>query len=478
MYVIQYSMTEAFDLKRELSKIRDPEALRVVERIVEHFTARILALEEKVAELSKNSSTSSKPPSSDITKPISEQRQPGKRQRGGQKGRHGKMRTRFREEEIDRKETLMFSHCPDCGEFLSETKADTVIHQVVELPIKPIEIIEYHQVGKECPCCQVYQYPKLPEGVIEGQLFGVRLQALVGYMKGALGASYTELELFCRDVLGVEVSRGMLCNVVGRASEALEVPYEELKDSIPLQKQLNIDETGWKDSGKGHWVWVFCNQIVAFFTISTSRGSQVLRDVLGENFGGAITTDFFSAYISYASKKQQFCLAHLIRDIKFLVTLTDIKTQIFAKKLLKYFRSLFKLWHKRKEYPDEVFQIKVKRIKTSISNHIARSPFPKGSKARVLQRRILKRWNGLFMFTENQELYQPTNNHAERTLRHIIRIRKQTQGSVSLVGQRWNERIATTLETCKKQNRSSWDFLIQSILAYNYSRKYPTLLHG
>jgi hypothetical protein len=357
---------------------------------------------------------------------------------------------------------------------LSEEKTDTLVHQVVELPKKPVEKVEYHQIGKMCPCCGVYHYPKLPEGVIEGQLFGVRLQALIGYMKGALGASYTELENFCREVLGIKVSRGMLCNVINRDSEALEIPYEELKDSIPRQKRLNIDETGWRDSGKGHWVWVFCNQLIAFFTISASRGSQVLREVLGENFSGAITSDFFSAYISYASERQQFCLAHLIRDIKFLTTLPDQDTRIFGEKLLSYFRRLFKLWHKRKEYSEEIFQRKVTRIKKSISNHIARSSFPKG-KARTLQRRILKRWNGLFLFTEQQELYQPTNNEAERTLRHIIRIRRQTQGSVSNAGQRWNERIATTLETCKKQNRSAWKFLVDALLASNHAKNYPSL---
>lgn len=468
-------MLDEFDLSKELSKVRDPESLRVIERIVEHFSLRILLLEEKVAELSKDSSTSSKPPSSDITKPKSEQRQPGKRKCGGQRGRRGKARVVFSEEEIDRKEILKASHCPDCGEALSELKQDTIIHQVVELPKKPVEIVEYHQVGRECPCCQVYHYPKLPEGVIAGQLFGIRLQALIGYMKGALGASYSELELFCADVLGVKVSRGMLCNVVSRVSEALEVPYEDLKDSMPRQKQLNIDETGWKDSGKGHWVWVFCNQVMAFFTISSSRGSQVLKEILGDNFAGAITTDFFSAYISYANEKQQFCLAHLIRDIKFLITLPDKQTQIFAEKLLKYFRSLFTLWHKRGDYSEELFHKKVKLIKTSIANHIDRSQLPKGTKAHTMQRRILKRWNGLFMFTEQQELYQPTNNEAERTLRHIIRIRKQTQGSVSVVGQQWNERIATTLETCKKQNKSTWNFIQDSLLAFHYSKNYPTL---
>jgi|LakMenE18May11ns_1017448.scaffolds.fasta_scaffold9846889_1 transposase len=466
-------MSDEFDLKSELSRIKDREALEVVERIVAHFTARISKLEQQVAELSRNSSTSSKPPSSDITKPRSEQRRPGERQRGGQPGRDGKARVRFEKHEIDRTEELSLSHCPDCGEALSEEKQDVVIHQIIELPEKPVEVLEYHQVGKECRNCQAYQYKRLPEGVVEGQLFGVRFQALIGYMKGAFGVSYTELERFCCDVLKIKVSRGMLCNVVDRNSAALEVPYEELKDSIPQQKQLNIDETGWRDSGKGHWVWVFCNKLIAFFTISTSRGSQVLKSVLGDNFAGALTTDFFSAYISYASEKQQFCLAHLIRDIKFLTMLPDTETQVFGKKLLRYFRHLFRLWHKRETYNTEVFKKKIAQIKTSISNHIANSSFTRGAKAHTMQRRILKRWKGLFLFAEHPNLYQPTNNEAERTLRHIIRIRRQTQGSVSDAGQRWNERIATTIETCKKQNRSPWTFLVDSLFAFYHSKNYP-----
>ena len=72
-------MAEEFDLAKELSKIKDPESLEVIERIVTHFISRIKALEEKVAELSKDSNTSSKPPSSDITKPRSERRKKGKR---------------------------------------------------------------------------------------------------------------------------------------------------------------------------------------------------------------------------------------------------------------------------------------------------------------------------------------------------------------------------------------------------------------
>lgn len=45
---------------------------------------RVQLLEQEVASEKKNSSTSSKPPLSDITKPESEPRQPGKRKIGGQ----------------------------------------------------------------------------------------------------------------------------------------------------------------------------------------------------------------------------------------------------------------------------------------------------------------------------------------------------------------------------------------------------------
>ena len=51
------------------------------------------------------------------------------------------------------------------------------------------------------------------------------------------------------------------------------------------------------------------------------KGSAVLRRVLGDPFEGALISDFYSAYVCYANARQQFCLAHLIRDIKFLTTL-------------------------------------------------------------------------------------------------------------------------------------------------------------
>jgi len=136
------------------------------------------------------------------------------------------------------------------------------------------------------------------------------------------------------------------------------------------EKTLNIDETGWKDSGSRYWVWVFRNQLIAYFVISKTRGSKVLREVLGETFGGAITSDFYGANIGYASHGLQLCLAHLIRDIKFLTTLSDPQSQEFGEIVLDYFRDLFKLWHNREHDPPDKFQEKADRLKRKLFTYL------------------------------------------------------------------------------------------------------------
>ena len=462
------------------------DALAVIERLMvevrklEEETAELRRengeLKVKVAELAKDSSTSSKPPSSDIVKPPRERRQPGKRKRGGQRGHSGVTRTMLPPEEVDHREDLPAEQCPACGLQL-EAAADIEpqIQQVIELPEKPWAVTEYRRGAGRCPGCGELHYAPLPAGVIEGQLFGPRLQALMGYMKGNLGASYTELSQFCADVLGVPVSTGHLANVVQRVSAALQAPYEELEQALPAQESLNVDETGWRERGNKLWVWLFCNPRLAYFTIQASRGSAVLRRVLGDTFEGALISDFYSAYVCYANARQQFCLAHLIRDIKFLTTLPDEATQAFGQAVLTHFKLLFDLWHDRDRSPPEQFQHRAARLKAKLYVYLCEIEVPPG-KATTLHKRLVKHWEALFRFVEDPGIYEPTNNLAEQTLRPLIRIRRQTQGSRSAWGRLWTARIMTTLETCRKQNRNAWAFLQQAVNAHYFNSPPPSLL--
>lgn len=415
-------------------------------------------LREKVAALKKNSRTSSKPPSSDITQPPEKRRQKGKRKRGAQKGHAAKFRSLFPPEEVDEVHDLNLQGncCPECGEkFDADADRNTLVHQTVELVEKPRKVDEYRLHGVWCEHCEEYHYPELPEGVAEGTLCGPRMQSLIAYLKGNLGASYTEIQQFCADVLGVTLSTGMIAKVVQRVSAALAAPYQELSTAVQDEARLNVDETGWKENGARLWVWVFCSATIALFAIRASRGAKVLKEILGETFGGAITSDFYSAYVSYKTVQQQFCLAHLIRDVKFLTTLPQAEVREFGEKVLEYFRALFELWHRRSEYPPGEFEKKADKLQRALYTYLTTVSFPKG-KAAALKKRLIKHWNALFRFVKHPDRYDPTNNHAERVLRRVVRIRRNAQGSRSAAGREWNERILTALATCRLQKMNPW----------------------
>jgi len=456
----------------DVNQIKDLEEAK---SIIVLLLDRMKYLEERIAVLEKNSSNSSKPPSSDIVNPRKNRSKKTRSNRGN--SNKSKFKQSFSESEVDEVKELYLSDCPDCLIGLTEEYHKEVkVSQNAELVENPVEVTEYRRHGRYCSCCGKYVYPELPEGVLEKQLFGPKLQALIGYMKANLGSSYLELQQYAQDVLGIKMSQGMLVKIVSRVSSSIEPAYEELKEAVPKQESLNIDETGWKEQGKKLWAWVFCNQTIAFFTIRDSRASKVLREVLGETFSGAIMSDFYSAYVSYANPRQQFCLAHLIRDIKFLTTLPDKEDKEFGRKVLQFFKVIFRLWHRRATYPPGELEKKADLVKRKLFTLLINSNLEKG-KALTLKKRLIKHWDKLFRFFEEPYVFAPTNNHAEQTLRHLVRVRKLTQGSRGINGRIWNARAMTVIETCRKQKRNPWEFFQNSVNSLFFSSNSTSLLH-
>jgi transposase len=310
------------------------------EQLLELQAQMALVLEQN-AKLSKNSSNSSKPPSSDIVKPPKPPPPSGPRKTGGQPGHLGSHHQPFSESQLNDHWEQAPRHCPRGHDLAGQPVQTPKILQQVELAKDPVVRTEYRRPGVGCPICDEIVYAELPAGVIDGQLFGPRLLALLGYMKGSLHTTYSGLECFCRDVLGIEVSRGHLGNALARVSAALAPAYQELAAQVPTEPVLNIDESGWKDRGIKYWIWIFATTTVSFFVIARSRSSRVLRTVLGEAYRGTLVSDFFSAYVKYANGLQQFCLAHLIRDTKFTAELPDPAERAFGKALLIQFKRLF-----------------------------------------------------------------------------------------------------------------------------------------
>jgi transposase len=274
------------------------EMVKQQAELIEQLRARIAELEDEIARLKKNSSTSSKPPSSDIVKPQKAANENGtrkKRKRGAQPGHKRHMRQPFPPSQVDAFVKITLESCPRCGGTLEQTSKEPEIHQQVELVEKPFIVTEYQLPQYWCEHCQAHHTGTLPVEAAKTGLFGISLIVLVAYLKGRCHISYTALKDFFEAVLGIKISRGFLAKQVAKASKSLKGSYELLVRGLKGAPSINIDETGWKREGKKEWIWCFKTEKFAVFRVSFSRGHEVLEAVLGKEYHGIIICDFWGA---------------------------------------------------------------------------------------------------------------------------------------------------------------------------------------
>ena len=455
---------------------------------IESQQEQIKALEVKVAKLSKNSSNSSKPPSSDdITKPKSNKKnKKGKRRIGGQPGHHRHERPLFSEEEVDKFHPYILTACPDCHAEVSIIDGKPRIIQQVELVEVPLVREEHRSYPVRCPKCNKIHYMPFPPEVYKEGLFKERLTSLVAYMKNVCHASFSTIRKYIRDVLGEKVSRGYLRKAIEKVSLCLEAPYNELLDRLPLETIVNVDETGHKENGDKFWTWVFRAELYVLFKIDKSRGSKVLIDVLGKEFNGVLGCDYFSAYRKYMKDFNvsiQFCIAHLIRDIRFLTTLNDPETKVYGQKLLDEVKNMFKVIHDCGSMTPRTFTTALEHAKqkiiTAALNDVPSRVNKKGKEekreAQNMANRFRLHGKAYFEFITTPGI-DPTNNVAEQAIRFVVIDRHVTQGTRSVKGRQSNERLWTVIATCSLQGRSAFNFILESVKAYFHDQPAPSLL--
>jgi transposase len=441
---------------------------------------RAAELEAQLAAARKHSGNSSKPPSSDIVKPPKDRgkNKQRKRRRGGQPGHPRHERPPFPPEQVTTTHDYTLGCCPDCGGPLKDADEAPRIVQQVEIKEVPIKIEEHRGHAHWCAKCQQVHYAPLPKPVVQAGLTGPNLTALVGFLKGVCHASFSTIRKFLRDVVKVTISRGQLAKLVQKVSASLEATYEELLAALPDHGILNVDETGHRDEGKRLWTWCFRAPLFTLFRIDPSRGSDVLVEVLGEQFNGLLGCDYFSAYRKYMKDfdvRVQFCLAHLIRDVKFLVEHPHKANKRYGELLLEHLRKLFAVIHRRDSYASEA---SFRRTLAAVRNDLVYDAFihlPNTREAGNLADRFALHMDSYFRFITEPDL-EPTNNAAEQAIRFVAIHRRLTQGTRGSAGQKWCQRIWTVVVTCAQQGRSVFQYLQSAIDAFFQGTPSPSLL--
>jgi transposase len=473
--------------------LKENESLRQENRqfreIVDNLNRKNKTLEEKLAALKKNSRNSSKPPSSDIVKPKKPKtsEKEGNRKIGGQPGHPKHTRPLYTVDQIDKFHNHVYSSCPDCGGQITP-RLDLEPRRVQQLEIEQVPVLkeEHCSYAVWCQACQKIHYKPFPESVVKAGFFQERITALVAYMKYVCHASFSTIRKFIRDVLGESTSRGFLRKVLEKVTASLDDPYEELLNRLPLETVVNADETGHKDNGDKFWTWVFRAELYVLFKIDKTRSTQVLIDMLGESFNGVLGCDYFSSYRSYMRRFSvllQFCIAHLIRDVRFLTNLPDKETKAYGNRILDGIRELFKIIHNRDSFSEASFRAALEQAKQTIIDAVTTnvpSLLDKNGKelkrhAQNMADRFRKHGEAYFTFitTPGMDL---TNNIAEQAVRFVVIDRHVTQGTRGLAGRKTAERLWTVVGTCQLQGRSAFNFILEAVHAYFHGQSSPSLL--
>jgi len=435
---------------------------------------KILELEAKLAAAQKNSRNSSKPPSSDITKPKARKSRGKKRKVGAQPGHAAKFRDLLPDNEIgERKAYDPESLICVCGGHLSAEPQSDRIRQQIDLPENPLRTIEYRGKAYRCDNCGRRHYGRIPSQELATGFIGPNLASALGFLKIKAHASYTALSRFTDEVLGCRVSRGEVAKTVGKISQVLQAPYEEALAALPEEEALNVDETGHKENGRHMWTWVFRAPRFAAFHISLQRSSEVLKSVLGLNFKGLLGCDYFSAYHKFIKEGQaeaQFCLAHFIRDVRFLAGSADMEVKNYALKLLARLRLLFRYYHQVQEAPAR--RDKLRNCGRRLRQEALEAP--KAKETQNIAKRFSQNGDSYLRFIEHPKM-EPTNNLAEQAIRFVVLDRAVTQGTRSEAGRNWSQRAWTVSATCSMRKYSLFNFLRQAIHSF-YSQTCPPSL--
>jgi transposase len=213
---------------------------------------------------------------------------------------------------------------------------------------------------------------------------------------------------------------------------------------------------------------------VTVFTIATSRGVDVARDMLGSGLGKVVISDRLksSAWI----KRRQFCWAHLDRDFQAMIDRGGESAEV-GRLLLGQSVKLFDWWHRVRDgtMARATLRSKVALIRLSLRDDLCRGMKCGNAQTAGTCRELLAGEGHLWTFVRVEGV-EPTNNDAERALRHGVIYRKLSGGTDSEAGSRFVERMLSVVATCRQQDINVLDYLTRCYQARLDGKAAPSLL--
>ena len=462
--------------QEELYQLSKEELVKVIQMLHEEIT-RLTEI------ITRDSRTSSKPPSQDIIKKSENkkttaptvQSQP-KRSPGGQPGHQGKTRKGFGR--VDRYEVLKAQQCARCGQVLEATETIRIEkQQVAQLVERPIEIVEYQRHQVRCQCCGEMTSPQWSNQMLPGQDLGIKLQGVLGWLGNYGHLPYEKQQELLWELGRINIGVGTLVATNQRLSASIRPSVLDSREWVNgNHPPLNIDETPWSVKGIKEWLWVFAHPDFCLFRAGDTRSRGEIEDQLGSQYPGVIISDDFNVYNGYPLRAQQKCLAHLRRHCQRLLKTPGQNNQSIGLALTKLVDEAFEQHRRFRETGNiQLYLSWAETFKNEVKLTLARWPEKAGYEAGKLLRNLRLKAKQWWYFLDHPEI-PPDHNLAERALRLAVTKRKISGGSRSLERFQETADCLSVIQTCRFQGRSVVDFFASALMASVGLGELPSLI--
>ncbi|KXA92229.1 hypothetical protein AKJ66_04495 [candidate division MSBL1 archaeon SCGC-AAA259E22] len=355
------------------------------------------------------------------------------------------------EEEID----VTQDRCKDCGNDLGDpTGSHTRVIEDVPTP-EPLTATQFNIFEYYCGPCDkkiVATHPDCPD---EGD-FGPNTLVQTTLFKYEYRLPHRKVSELFDTLYGLNISKGSVLAANERVANCLDPCYEEVKMELRDAEAVHVDETTFPVGGENWWLWSFSNGEHVLYRLVNSRGSGVLKEVLGEDFDGWIICDGLSAYPAFTEKLQR-CWSHLFREAE------DVSDKF--EEAVPIDEKLHEIYNHLNEFlegdPPPPEREEEKRLAMEAMEGLTEEEYEE-EKVEDLITYIENGMEYWFTYVVEPEV-DPTNNLAERDLREPIVNRKIIGTLRNERGTRIFERVMTMLATWKRQGLNPHEEMLKAV---------------
>lgn len=410
-------------------------------------------LQKRLEELEREAARQAAP----FRRPKRKKVDPSRKKRPGRKAGHPGA-YRAVPDRVDEEVEVPLPCCPQCRGHVENRVPLT--QYIEELPPVQPHVTRLVTWSAECPTCgEVHSTHPLQTSVGQGAAkvqLGPRALATAALLNKKLGLTMRKTCTVLRTLSGLSITPGGLAQSLARVAGKVEPEYAQLGEQVRTSKAAFADETSWWVGGPGWWLWVFTTpQGITFYRVDEGRGSQVVRDVLGDEFSGILVSDCLSSYDPVDYRKHK-CIAHHLQAIKKARERPDTKDVSYLDAWTELFQQVIALYHQRNDYSAEQFAARRSELGVRVDALLNRGCTQSGDLA--VQNRLLKQQAHLLGCLDDPAA-EPTNNRAERALRPAVIARKLSCGNKTETGRQVWQILTSLAATCDGLALNFVDFL-------------------